>query len=32
MYFSDANGNKVEPEHYGIEHEAIEGRARCDHL
>ena len=25
MYFSDANGNKVEPEHYGIEHEAIEG-------
>jgi uncharacterized protein YndB with AHSA1/START domain len=25
MYFSDAKGNKVEPEHYGIEHEAIEG-------
>jgi uncharacterized protein YndB with AHSA1/START domain len=25
MYFSDAEGNKVEPEHYGIEHEAIEG-------
>ena len=25
MYFSDSNGNKVEPEHYGIEHEAIEG-------
>jgi uncharacterized protein YndB with AHSA1/START domain len=25
MYFSDADGNKVEPEHYGIEHEAIEG-------
>lgn len=24
MYFSDAEGNKVEPEHYGIEHEAIE--------
>jgi uncharacterized protein YndB with AHSA1/START domain len=24
MYFSDADGNKVEPEHYGIEHEAIE--------
>jgi uncharacterized protein YndB with AHSA1/START domain len=24
MYFSDAKGNKVEPEHYGIEHEAIE--------
>lgn len=24
MYFSDAQGNKVEPEHYGIEHEAIE--------
>ena len=25
MYFSDAKGNKVEPAHYGIEHEAIEG-------
>ncbi len=25
MYFADANGNKVEPEQYGIEHEAIEG-------
>ncbi len=25
MYFSDSNGNKVEPAHYGIEHEAIEG-------
>jgi uncharacterized protein YndB with AHSA1/START domain len=25
MYFADAQGNKVEPEHYGIEHEAIEG-------
>jgi hypothetical protein len=25
MYFADAGGNKVEPEHYGIEHEAIEG-------
>jgi uncharacterized protein YndB with AHSA1/START domain len=24
MYFSDAKGNKVEAEHYGIEHEAIE--------
>ena len=24
MYFSDAEGNKVEPEHYGIAHEAIE--------
>jgi uncharacterized protein YndB with AHSA1/START domain len=24
MYFADADGNKVEPEHYGIEHEAIE--------
>jgi hypothetical protein len=24
MYFSDAEGNKVDPEHYGIEHEAIE--------
>jgi uncharacterized protein YndB with AHSA1/START domain len=23
MYFADAQGNKVEPEHYGIEHEAI---------
>ncbi len=25
MYFSDPEGNKVEPSHYGIEHEAIEG-------
>ncbi len=25
MYFSDPEGNKVEPEHYGIEHEAIDG-------
>jgi uncharacterized protein YndB with AHSA1/START domain len=25
MYFSDSKGNKVEPAHYGIEHEAIEG-------
>jgi len=25
MYFSDSEGNKVEPEHYGIEHEDIEG-------
>ena len=25
MYFADAKGNKVEPAHYGIEHEAIEG-------
>ena len=25
MYFSDSEGNKVEAEHYGIEHEAIEG-------
>jgi uncharacterized protein YndB with AHSA1/START domain len=24
MYFADAQGNKVEAEHYGIEHEAIE--------
>lgn len=24
MYFADSEGNKVEPEHYGIEHEAIE--------
>jgi uncharacterized protein YndB with AHSA1/START domain len=24
MYFSDSKGNKVEPAHYGIEHEAIE--------
>ncbi|WP_433965374.1 SRPBCC family protein [Tunturiibacter gelidiferens] len=22
MYFSDSKGNKVEPEHYGIKHEA----------
>ena len=25
MYFSDPQGNKVEPAHYGIEHEAIDG-------
>jgi uncharacterized protein YndB with AHSA1/START domain len=25
MYFSDPDGNKVEAEQYGIEHEAIEG-------
>ena len=25
MYFSDPEGNRVEPVHYGIEHEAIEG-------
>jgi uncharacterized protein YndB with AHSA1/START domain len=25
MFFADADGNQVEPEHYGIEHEAIEG-------
>jgi uncharacterized protein YndB with AHSA1/START domain len=25
MYFADSKGNKVEPEQYGIEHEAIEG-------
>ena len=25
MYFSDAQGNKVDPGHYGIEHEAIDG-------
>ena len=25
MWFADPNGNKVEPEQYGIEHEAIEG-------
>jgi uncharacterized protein YndB with AHSA1/START domain len=25
MYFSDAKGNKIEPEELGIEHEAIEG-------
>ena len=24
MYFADSEGNKVKPEHYGIEHEAIE--------
>jgi len=25
MYFSDSKGNRVDPAHYGIEHEAIEG-------
>ena len=25
MYFSDEEGNKVEPEEYGIEHESIDG-------
>ena len=25
MYFADAKGNKLEPEQYGIEHEAIDG-------
>jgi len=25
MYFSDAEGNKVDPEQLGIEHEAIDG-------
>jgi uncharacterized protein YndB with AHSA1/START domain len=25
LYFADAKGNKVEPAHYGIEHEAIDG-------
>ena len=25
MYFADPEGNKVEPSHYGIEHEAVEG-------
>ena len=25
MYFADAQGNKVQPAHYGIEHEAIDG-------
>ena len=25
MHFADAQGNKVQPEHYGIEHEAIDG-------
>jgi uncharacterized protein YndB with AHSA1/START domain len=25
MFFADSKGNKVEPEHYGIEHEAIDG-------
>ncbi len=28
MYFADAEGNRVEAEHYGIEHEAIDGA--CD--
>ncbi len=25
MWFADSKGNKVQPEHYGIEHEAVEG-------
>jgi hypothetical protein len=25
MYFSDSEGNKIDPEQLGIEHEAIEG-------
>jgi uncharacterized protein YndB with AHSA1/START domain len=25
MYFADPDGNKVEPEAYGIEHEAVDG-------
>jgi uncharacterized protein YndB with AHSA1/START domain len=25
MYFADPEGNRIDPEHYGIEHEAIEG-------
>jgi uncharacterized protein YndB with AHSA1/START domain len=25
MFFADSQGNKVQPEHYGIEHEAIDG-------
>jgi uncharacterized protein YndB with AHSA1/START domain len=28
MYFADAKGNKVEAAHYGIEHEAIDGRTK----
>jgi uncharacterized protein YndB with AHSA1/START domain len=24
MYFADSEGNRVQPEHYGIEHEAVE--------
>ena len=28
MYFADAEGNRVEAEHYGIEHEAIDGVRR----
>ena len=28
MYFSDSKGNKVEPAHYGVEHEVIVGA--CD--
>jgi uncharacterized protein YndB with AHSA1/START domain len=28
MYFSDPNGNRVEPAHYGIEHEEIDDA--CD--
>jgi uncharacterized protein YndB with AHSA1/START domain len=30
MYFSDSEGNKVEPAQLGIEHEAIEGAHGCD--
>jgi uncharacterized protein YndB with AHSA1/START domain len=25
MYFSDSKGNRVEPAHYGIEHDAVDG-------
>ena len=25
MYFADSDGNKVDPSHYGMDHEAIEG-------
>jgi hypothetical protein len=25
MYFSDSEGNKIDPEQLGIEHEAVEG-------
>ena len=32
MYFSDSKGNKVEPEHYGIEHEAIDGAYDVAHV
>jgi uncharacterized protein YndB with AHSA1/START domain len=32
MYFSDSKGNKVGPEQYGIEHEAIDGAYDVTHF